>query len=88
MKNNMCNIAHVRATKSMNFLLKNKNYLLKIHIIYTICKEICCFGLTFSHFNYTLNKFNCKNVILLISLKKELLYFFLKDFIFVILLYH
>jgi len=28
----MCNIAHVKATKSINFSLKNINYLLKSYI--------------------------------------------------------
>jgi len=28
----MCNIAHVKTIKSINFLLKNNNYLLKCYI--------------------------------------------------------
>jgi len=50
----MRNIANVNATKSMNFLLKNKNELLKIYIIYnTYIKKIGCFELIFSYSNYT-----------------------------------
>ena len=36
---NICNIAHVKTTKSNNFLLKNNNYLLKkLHIQYKMHK--------------------------------------------------
>jgi len=31
---NICNIVHVKTTKSNNFLLKNNNYLLKSYIFY------------------------------------------------------
>jgi hypothetical protein len=39
---NMCNIAHIKTTKSSNFFIKHNNYLLKIYTfnIKRICSNV------------------------------------------------